>query len=288
MFNFSFNQIHRGWHYLAVMFLLLGIFAVVLYDPLPAQADACPGQPCFGGYVTNQANNDGSSANILTVDPNLGCCGFRGSFVLILTLGDTGVGSSAFVQTGIAKTINGGCGPRVVLISEFIDRSGSRSPFNDQIIQHCEKTIYPGIGTTHTYTNEYDPITDYWCHDYDGICQYSEPRLYDAINRPNVPATGYLQGSQVSAYGETTDNTIQIGATSQQTVLSQIKYKNYADQTFYYFTIPPYGPGPYNVCDGGNPNGGNMNGPNNCPNYRRNQGGAAGDGNKWFVEVWTV
>jgi hypothetical protein len=288
MFKFHFNYVHRGWNYLGVMFLLLGIFAVVLYNPLPTQAAACPNQPCFEGYVTNQPANDGSSANIFTVNPNLGSGGLRLSFVLILTLRDSGVGTSAFIQTGIAKGLNGGCGTTVKMIAEFIDRGGSSDPFNNQYIQHCDKPIYPSVGTTHTYTNEYDPNTDYWCHDYDGVCQYSEPRLYDGVNRPNIPATGVRQGSQVSAYGETNDNTIQLGATSQVTVLSQIKYKNYADQTFYYFTIPPYGPGPYSVCDGGNPLGGTANGPNNCPSYRRNQGGATGDGNKWFVQIWTV
>ncbi|HEX2915037.1 MAG TPA: hypothetical protein VH186_29860 [Chloroflexia bacterium] len=224
------------------------------------------------GYVNNQPNNSGSAAKIYTVNPNLGCCGYRASFVLILSLGDIGGGISAFVQSGIAKTINGGCGSPVVFIAEYIDRVPG-DPHNGVIKQHCEMAINPVPGTDHTYTSEYDPATGYWCHDYDGICRYSEPRVGGTAD---IWPVGYDHASQVAAYGETNDNTVQLGSTFQQTVISQIQYKNAPNQTFYFFTTPPYTPGGYSPCDA------------NCPTYHRFSSGASGDGNKWFVQIWTA
>lgn len=274
------KRFHPGWNwsFVSIIFstlLLSGLIAGELAQPEAVFAEACGGGPCFQGRITYQPNY-GSAARISTPDPaprsvNAGSDGLL-SFMFINSQTPLGQGTQMFIQTGWFYAVNyfgNNCGGGPRLFWEFIDFNTVPASYQNG----CTNT-YPGAGSTHSYGQQYDANTAYWCHLYDGNCFKSEPAF---LGDGSTRSVGTNRGTQVAAYGETTDSRIQMGGLgySKRATISRIEYKSNSTGSFSAFTVPPYVLSNYGTCN------------ISVCEYRSNSGGASGDGNRWYVEVWT-
>jgi hypothetical protein len=241
--------------------ILLNICSLVFTDPNTVSAQVftmCANfTNCWAGHYYNQINY-GSDAHIGTASiPNPNDGGVSTSFMLILSAGVVN-GQDSFIQTGWAVGYNGGCGNRPTVITEYMNFNIGGNPQ-----QRCNFGIYPAIGTDHVYTNEYNDVTLFWAHLYDGR----------VLQQESSATTRFSVAAQVAAYGESNDRNIQVGGPNQgaPVLLYALKYKPLGHGGFNYIFHPPAPTGAWGSCD-----------PAPCP-YGTQNGESAGI---WWVSVW--
>lgn len=262
--------------YLVVIGIAIGLSAVSIFNPATASAEQCDpfgAQRCFSGYLYNQVSY-GVEATIGTTSfawPNTN--NTLVSFTLINGQ-NPDPNNHAWFQVGTARELHGNCASITTAFSEYIDYQVG-DPSYGKFLQTCNK-YFPNTGENHSYAAQYDNNTGYWCFNYDSYCQNSVPAFGGS---PANPATGFIAGTQVAAYGEVNYTSVQMGGNGQANAiyLSGIQYKPNDTGSLSYLHSPPAPTGPYvQGCGAPNP-------PAGCP-YSSASGNSA---SIWYVDIWT-
>ena len=152
----------------------------------------------------------------------------------------------------------------------------NNNPNAGAVIISCA-SYYPLGGENHIYAVQYDGVTGYWSHTYDGEVFRSEPG--GDIQQNALAPTGYGYGYHVTAFGQTDTTNMQMGGAnaSVPVLVSNISYKALTTGGFTAMGQPAPGTAPFffgipATCPG-----------SGCP-YNSSAGNSSGI---WYTSVWT-
>jgi hypothetical protein len=190
----------RCWHRgLGVTALLVTILLLTFLSPISAAALNSQ----MGRAIYVPTGIYGSWGTIGTTNPNASS---GASFEFIMTYNYDASGHQHFVQSGWTKQSL--CGPSVTVFWEY---------YNGSTYTNGCGSLFPS--GDNDYATQYNPKTDLWCEDFQGVCNHWEPS--SGTGGPGLTTAYY-----VSAYGETTTGSVQMGGHLQANAiyLSNLRY----------------------------------------------------------------
>lgn len=202
MLNLRLHGRHRG---LGISALLVTTLLLTVLSPISAAA--LNSQMGRVAYVPTGIY--GSWGTIGTDSPYIGS---GATFEMIMTYNSDASGHQHFVQMGYTR--QSACSSAVSVFWEY---------YNGSTYTHACGVYFPW--GDNDYATQYNPSNGWWCHDYNGTCIHSEPSSGPALT------TAYY----VSAYGETTSGSVQMGGNGQANAiyLSNLRYFDTSNNVVY-------------------------------------------------------